>query len=169
MRAFLQRLSLTSLLLGSSIPLGTQSFAQSIPPLQLAQPDWRPLDAAQILSLFADRTLTVDEKYEPFPGAKVRVRFIGGCAPTESFFQDGRWHRFECQRGPTTYAGHWSTEAFRGGERLCVEAAGRAKECRFVWKSASAETIFMRADASPPGDETSGDTYNPYRFVRHQL
>jgi len=133
------------------------------PPLRLAAPRWPPLTGQQIKVLFGNRTLNMDEGYEPFPGVKVQMVEFGGCWPQERFLADGQWQRSECQRAARTFAGRWHTEPFRGGERLCVEAPGFEKRCRFVWQGDSANRVIMSyARFRSPESLEDPDWYNPY-------
>jgi len=134
-------------------------------PLRLAQPPWRPLTGQQIAALISDHTVVVDTTYEPYPGAKVNVMFRGGCPPYETFFADGRWQMGMCQRAYRVYEGRWTTEAFGGGERLCVEAADRPKECRFVWQGSTVDQIVMALATRPEANDLNED-YSPYRLTK---
>jgi hypothetical protein len=147
---------------------GAMSRRSHVPPLRLDAPRWLPLTGAQIVALFSDRTLNVDESYEPFPGVKVEIFEIGGCWPRETFFAHGRWQRFECQRGPRTFEGHWTTDKFRGGERLCVQATGLPRRCRFVWRDASADRVFMGVAGATRASDSWDDpaAYTPYRLTK---
>jgi len=141
--------------------------ASRTPPLRLDAPRWAPLTGQQIAALFKGHSLIVDENYEPVPGVKVEIFEVGGCWPRENFFADGRWQRFECQRAARTYDGHWTTEAFRGGERLCVQASDFLKRCRLVWRGKSADQIIMPvAGVHARDDWDDPDAYNPYRLVK---
>lgn len=134
-------------------------------PLRLAQPQWRPLTGQQITALISDRTIVIDTTYEPYPGAKVNAMFRGGCPPYETFFADGRWQMGMCQRAYRVYEGRWITEAFRGGERLCVDAIDRPKECRFVWQGSTADQIVMALATRAEVNELNED-YSPYRLTK---
>ena len=138
-----------------------------VPPLRLDAPRWLPLTGTQIVALFSDRVLEVEENYEPSPGVKVEMVEVGGCWPQEKFFADGRWQRVECQRGARTFEGHWGTDKFRGGERLCVEAADFPKRCRFVWEGASADRVFMGVAGVTRASDSWDDpaSYAAYRLT----
>lgn len=161
------RVLLILLSLGGPIAAAAQS-AQPDPalhalPLRLAAPQWPPLTAQQIRGLVADRMVIVEDGYEPAPGIKLRAFFVGGCPPAETFFPDGRWEMGVCERAYRVFKGFWSTEAFRGGDRLCVEANDRPKACRFVWQGAVADQIVM-SQPSRAGADTSNEDYSPYRI-----
>jgi hypothetical protein len=143
------------------------SSADRSPALRLAQPRWLPLSGQQIKVLFEDRALAIDEGYEPYPGAKIEMLEAGGCWPAERFLASGQWQRFECQRGPRRITGHWYTEKFRGGERLCVEAPDFVKRCRFVWQGADANRVIMPYAGIRPSNSWDDPTwYNPYILAR---
>lgn len=135
-----------------------------IPPLLLALPHWPPLNEKQITEAISGRIATVNYAYEPYPGVKVSIIHIGGCPPSETFFADGRWRMGVCQRAFRVYEGRWKTEAFRGGQRLCVEATDSPKSCRFVWQGSTTHELFL----SPGEAENSGETGNsatPYTVI----
>jgi len=138
-----------------------------LPPLKLDRPNWLPMTGPQIVEAFAGRMIGVDRRYEPYPGVRVNVVFIGGCPPGESFDRNGGWSKSVCFRALRTYKGKWWTEKFRGGERLCVEASDFPKLCRFVWY-VSSERVIMAAD-SLNHDEPQDDpiTFSPYRWISH--
>jgi hypothetical protein len=135
------------------------------PPLRLAEPKWRPLTGQEIKLLISDHTAVIDERYEPYPGVKVNVIYWGGCPPYETFFADGRWEMGMCQVAYRVYNGRWTTEAFRGRERLCVEASDRPKECRFVWQGANADQIVMPL-GTPVQDNQLNRDFSPYRLKK---
>ncbi len=137
-----------------------------VPSLKLDQPTWLPLTGDQIREAVSGRVLQHDIDYRPFPGVKVKSIFLGGCPPQETFSSDGGWTREACFRVATVFSGRWTTEKFRGGERLCVEAPKFKRLCRFVWKGAAENQFFMAAD-SPLLEEQQGDprTFNSYRLV----
>lgn len=136
------------------------------PPLRLDAPRWQPLTGQQVTALFKGNSLIVDEGYEPVPGVKVEIFEFGGCWPSENFFADGRWQRFECQRAARRYDGQWTTEPFRGGERLCVQASDLPKRCRFVWQGKSADQVIMPVAGIRISDSWDDpDAYTPYRLV----
>lgn len=134
-------------------------------PLRWARPQWRPLTGQQITALISDRTVIIDTTYEPYPGTKVNAVFWGGCPPYETFLADGRWQMGMCQRVYRVYKGRWTTEAFRGGERLCVDAIDRPKECRFVWQGSTVDQIVM-ALATPAEANELNEDYSPYRVTK---
>lgn len=140
-----------------------------VPPLRLDAPRWPPLTGGQIVALFSNRILDVDESYEPFPGVRIEILEVGGCWPKEIFLADGRWQRFECQRGSRTFEGHWTTDKFRGGERLCVEATDLPRRCRFVWQGLSADRVFMGVAGVTRASDTWDDpaAYAPYRLTKN--
>lgn len=142
---------------------GQTEFVSHTLPLRLAKPRWRPLTGQEIKALISDHTAVIDERYEPYPGVKLEVSFVGGCAPSETFFADGRWQMGMCQRAYRVYNGRWTTEAFLGGERLCVEAGDRPKECRFVWQGSSADQIVMPL-WTPAQDKQVNEDFNPYQL-----
>jgi len=135
-----------------------------IPSVRLDSPEWPVLTGRQIRTLLSGRTLLDDEAYEAAAGIKVSVRKIGPCTQ-EIFFADGRWRMDQCGRGVQSFLGHWTTEPFRGAERLCVEPAdppvNEPKQCRFVWQGPSADQIIM-----PAGSEAPSGSYNLYRLVK---
>ncbi|WP_206243403.1 hypothetical protein [Novosphingobium terrae] len=137
-----------------------------IPAMRLERPDWQPLTNEQVQSLFSDRKLEFDERYEPFPGAKVSVRYIGGCPPIESFFADGTWQMYFCSRGPMTFHGRWTVEPHGQIGWLCVQSAERPTDCRVVWQGSAVNEVIMQLKV--PGAERiwgSDGAYNPYRLV----
>jgi hypothetical protein len=157
----------TLMLLGGSTVVWAEESAQPPPALhgltlRLTAPDWPPLTAEQISAIISDRTVIVENGYEPFPGTKVQYFYKGGCPPYETFYQDGRWEMGMCQRTYRVYQGRWSTEAFRGGERLCVEASDYPKQCRFVWQGSAASQIVM--PLSLGRSDEANDVYSPYRL-----
>lgn len=133
------------------------------PPLRLAEPRWLPLTGQEIKSLISDHTIVIDEGYEPYPGTGVVVSYVGACPPYETFSADGRWQMGRCERAYRVFNGRWTTEPFRGGERLCVEASDFPKQCRFVWQGASADQIVMPR-GSPAQDVQLNSDYSPYRL-----
>lgn len=151
---------------GQSVRSSVGTTGGQTPPLKLGQPRWLPLTARQITALFSEHTLIVNENYQPFPRTKVETFWIGGCPPREEFSLKRSWTRYECQRVPRVYKGAWTTERFRGGERLCVEAPDFPKLCRFVWQDASQEEVIMAADWTRAGQsQDDPHTFNPYRLV----
>lgn len=153
-------------------PIANAQSASSVaanphsPPLKLDLPRWLPLTAAQIVRAFAGRTLVVDEDFQPYPGVRVVTFRMGGCPPSETFSADGVWTRYECLRGPRTYTGHWTTEKFRGGERLCVQAPDFIKSCRFVWQGSAGDRFIMAADhRASRQDQDDPHIFNPYRLL----
>ncbi|MDF7774334.1 hypothetical protein P1X14_03665 [Sphingomonas sp. AOB5] len=150
-------------MLVSAFPAAAQNASQHKPPLKLDRPGWLPLTGPQIMQTFADRMLILDEAFEPYPGVRVVTFGMGGCPPTETFSANGGWTRFECRRGPHTYQGSWTTEKFRGGERLCVQAPDFPRLCRFVWAGIAGDRIIMGANREHQDDP---QTYNPYRLTR---
>jgi hypothetical protein len=147
------------------VPHAATSEAVRATPLRLVRPSWFPLTGQQIRSLFSDRILVLDEDYQPAPGVKLQIDYFGACPPTETFFADGRWQLNECQRARRLFEGHWTTDTFRGGERLCVEALDYPKQCRGVWQGSSTYQIIM-APASPDLQNDDPERFNPYRLMR---
>jgi len=126
----------TLMLIGGSTVVLAEEPAQPPPALhgltlRLTAPDWPPLTAEQLSALISDQT------------AISEVGLWGGCPTQETFYPDGRWEMGMCQRTYRVYQGRWRKEAFRGGERLCVEASDYPKQCRFVWQGSAASQIVM--------------------------
>jgi hypothetical protein len=118
------------------------------PPFRLLTPNWHPLTGSQIRAAVSGHHLRIDENYKVAPGLKPKAIFAGGCPPPETFYADGRWTTFFCDRAGTGFEGRWSVEPFRGGEHLCVEAPDFPKSCRFVWGSRSPSRLFMPTTVS---------------------
>lgn len=160
-----------ALLLGCKV--GAQStlspaLPENVPAFRLSRPHWSSLTAAHIKALFSDSSLLIDEDYAPFPGMKVDIVYLGGCAPTETFYRDGRWRLGECQVIPRTYEGNWTIEDNGSSASLCVAASDRPKECRVVWQGASTSSVIMTI--KPDVRSTALNTrYNPYRIVKRVM
>jgi len=146
------------------VPAATGAPVSRIPPLRLDRPRWLPMTGPQIVARFRDRTLVVNENYQPLPGVRVETYWVGGCPPSETFSANGGWTRSMCQRMAKVYEGKWTTEPLRGAERLCVEAPDFPKLCRFVWEGKSREEVFMAADWGG-GSEEDARIFNPYRLI----
>lgn len=134
------------------------------PPVTLAQPEWRSLSGTEIRQRFSNRQLGIDSWYEIASGIKPVVSFGGACRPSETFYADGRWTMAICEIDIRYYRGQWTTEQFRGGERLCVKAPNFQKACRFVWQGRSPDQVFMPASLFSESVEWN-ETYNPYRLT----
>lgn len=141
---------------------------ENIPEFRLAAPQWQPLPGGHIRALFSNSSLLIDESYAPYPGMKVSVTYLGGCPPVETFFEDGRWRLDQCQRGPRTYEGNWAVESHNGRQQLCVAAADRLKECRFVWQGTSSNSVIMEVALGGDSNTLSAH-YNPYRIVKRVI
>jgi len=132
-------------------------------PLRLAEPETKPLTGQQINDLISNHMVEIDDRYEPAAGIRVRVRYTGGCPPTEIFASDGRWQLAQCHLQSRIFKGRWMVEPFRGGHILCVEASDYPKECRFVWQGSSAGQIIM--PLGTPAGVIRDTWFNPYRLV----
>ena len=133
-----------------------------MPPVSLVRPDWLPLGGQELVDAVSGKTLMLDEEYEIAPGVKPQVIYIGGCPPGERFDADGKWTGTFCYRVMRIFKGRWTVEKFRGGERLCVEAEGYSKRCRFVWQGEEPDQLFLPAETIP-AQEDDPVRYNPYR------
>ena len=134
-----------------------------MPPVSIIGPDWPSLRGQDLVDAMSGKTLVLDEEFEIAPGVKPKVIYSGGCPPHERFHADGKWIGIFCSRVQTTFQGQWTVEKFRGGERLCVEAEGYSKRCRFVWQGEESDQLFLSAETSP-AQEDDPVRYNPYRI-----
>ncbi|WP_292959779.1 hypothetical protein [Novosphingobium sp. UBA1939] len=137
-----------------------------IPTLRLDMPTWQPLSDKQIKAIFLDRQLEFDEDYEPVPGAKVGIRFYGGCPTIETFFADGTWQMYFCSIGPMTFHGRWTVEPHGQVGWLCVQSDEWPSGCRTVWQGSTANRIIMQLSGPDAKKNWGRDgAYNPYRLV----
>ena len=143
--------------------IGSIVNAGRVPPIMLGMPNWMPLNGREIAEVIANQYLLYDEYYRVSPGLKPQELMWGGCPTVERFQRDGAWELYFCGRAARTYYGNWDVEDFRGGQRLCVEASNFAKSCRFVWRGAGSQQLFLPGPVTP-GLMTNGNTVLPYRL-----